>query len=375
MDSAYETFLTTTKFHMQDAREKGGCRVYFRYEGKPIFLSIRDEAGRPLKDPGQASKHQGRVLRSWWEKARPKAPEAPQNDALLEVRVRAFLLDYYDPQYYSQGTIDGVEDNLEEMLDLLPGYTVKQVTRRVFKEVVVPGIKPKVKAKTWANKLADMKRFFRWEIEQEDEDGNPHLEADPTLGTKRPPKSAFGTREMIWEEEWYPQVREVVPEGLRPILDDFWYTGMDTSDLFQFEPKRHLTTDGKGNPKIYKKRAKESEIIDQPLNSKIRERWVARFKAAKAGERLHPTTLRSAKTWGNWIRKEVNKAQDKLGLPRVDIKSMRHTFATRHVKRLVRGEKNAPTLDEIRRWMGHAKDSRVLEKIYARLQSSAELMD
>ncbi len=369
------SFLGTITPHIQEPRAKGGCRVYFRHLGKPVFLSVQDPSGKPIRDPQKAKEVAPRVIEVWWSKGQQKAPEPVRKGLLLEDRIKVFLKDYYDPNYYSAGTIAGVEDNLQEMVALLPGFGLKEVTRKVFREVVVPPIKGRVKPKTWANKLSDMKRFFRWEMEQEDDNENPHLEADPTLGTKRPPKTAFGTREVIWEEDWFPLVREALPGPLRPVMDDFWFTGMDTSDLYQLEPRKHLTKDGKGNLKVYKKRAKESEIIDQPLNSKIKERWVGRYESCKPGERLHTNHFASAKTWGNWFRKEVNKAQEKLGLPKVDVKSMRHTFATRHVKRLVRGEKNAPTLDEIRRWLGHAKDSRVLEKIYARLQSSAELMD
>ena len=73
--------------------------------------------------------------------------------------------------------------------------------------------------------------------------------------------------------------------------------------------------------------------------------------------------------------KALHAAQKRLGLPQLDLKTTRHTFVTRHLLRLIRGEKNAPTIEEVQRWLGHAKGSTEIHRTYAKLVSSPHLMD
>ncbi len=82
---------------------------------------------------------------------------------------------------------------------------------------------------------------------------------------------------------------------------------------------------------------------------------------------MHPNTFKSAKTWGKWFLNQVHSAQAECGIPLLDVKSIRHTFATRWARLYVssRGQKGPP-LEELRKWLGHAKGSRMLERIYVK---------
>lgn len=224
---------------------------------------------------------------------------------------------------------------------------------------------------TKANWLGVLGSFARWLEEEE------VLGKDFTRGVKRPPKSSFGRRETIYKETDFKMILDELPLWARAIWEDHWFTGLDTKDLWEFRPRLHLVNVG-DTWKIWKKRSKEHEIIDQPLNSNIRDRWVKIWVSSGPDsfmyEDLHKR-YSDEKSLGNMLRKAVYAAQSRRGLPRLDIKSTRHTFATRHVLRLVNGEKNAPSLDQVRRWLGHAPDSRILELLYLKLRSLDHLMD
>ena len=355
-------------------RPTGNASIKFRTEkgGKPFTVS----SGVPRKRQVTTSVAEAAILRHL-----PKAAPGGSRGAIsggLDLRdeILAFLKDEY--QYTVPEHTTTVRTILGEMAALCPSGKLESITREHFRGVIKPTMESGLAPKTWAAKLAYMRKFFRWEQER----GN--LGVDPSIGIKPPPKELFGTRDVVWEDEWYRAVRKEllhIPhlgKSLVELLDDYWFTGMDTKDIGTLRPKRDLiqltVADVNGRPltvwKVYKKRAKEHEIIDQPIHKEILPRWIKRYHECGPDDRLHETGHNSAKEMGRLLRDHIHRIQRRLGLPLVDLKSIRHTFATRWAKLYVttRG-RQGPPLDELRKWLGHAPGSRMLEKVYVKWQA------
>jgi hypothetical protein len=342
------------------ARERGNCRIWFKWEGKPVFLSSGSRKPKEAREALRAK------IGEWYAKlpkSAPPTPSLPVSSMALEIE-RYFKLEH---EHSREGTISEARYNLKELGEVLGWPDTPALTKALYRERY-PALRDAVVSKTWANKLGEHRRFARFLVREE------VLLRDFTEGVKRPKRSTFGKREEIYREEWFQPIWESLELHWREVWEDHWYTGMDTADLWQFDPQKHLVPIGAGL-KIWKQRAKESEIIDQPLPSQIKERWA---KARESGARfLHPSGQRyaSPKSWGNQIRKALHAAQKRHGLPLLDLKTTRHTFTTRHLLRMIRGEKNAPTVEEIQRWLGHAKGSTEIHRTYAKILSNPHLMD
>lgn len=345
----------TIKFRVGDSREQFTASSGVRKRSK-VTVSVATEA-----------------IEAWFSRQPQEPPKPAETGPSLDKEIASFIDEEY--QYTVPEHRTGVRVVLQEMAALVPTNQLGDITKEMFRSTIKPTMEGRVKPHTWANKLSYIRKFLRWEVERE------NILRDPTIGVKPPPKESFGTHEDIWEDKWYSAIRAKLGEirevgkTLQNILDDRWFTGMDTKDLWQLQPRKHLlrvtVDDNHGRPrdiwKVYKKRAKESEIIDQPIHKEILDRWIKRWDACGPDDILHPNHFESAKTWGKWFLDHVHDAQRELGLPLLDAKSIRHTFATRWAKLYVtsRGRKGPP-LEELRKWMGHAPGSRILEKIYVK---------
>lgn len=347
------------------ARSRGNCRIWFKWEGKPVFLS----AG--TKKPKEAREAIKAKVREWYSRlptVASKRPEAASTGHPWATESKRFIKAQH--AHSKPGYKSGVAQVLRDFGKAAEDPDVTTMTKERFREVW-EGVSGKMASHTKANWLGILGAFARFLEEDE------IVPKDFTKGVKRPPRKSFGKRDTIYRDEWFQMIWDELPLWVRPIWEDHWFTGMDTKDLWEFEPHKHLIDSGKGW-KIWKDRAKEGEIIDQPLSSKIRVRWATIKSNSKPGSFMYAEARKryaNEKSWGNQIRKALHAAQDRLKLPKLDIKSTRHTFATRHVLRLVKGEKNAPSMDQIRRWLGHAPGSRVLENLYLKLLSLPDLMD
>lgn len=333
------------------------------YEGLPVFIS----AG--TKKPKEARALAGEKIAAWLDsKAKIKSVSRPLTVGSWAESVKKFLLIQH--AHSQPATRAGVAGILRDFAAAAEWTELNQANKEAFRTAWAL-VEVGRASKTKANWLGVLGSFARW-LEAEE-----ILDKDFTRGVKRPPKSSFGRRETIYQERAFQPIWEELPLWARPLWEDHWFTGMDTKDLWEFKPRKDLVNVGE-NWKIWKKRSKEHEIIDQPLNSNIRDRWV-KLWASSGPETFMYDDLHKRfsdeKSLGNMLRKSVYAAQARRGLPKLDIKSTRHTFTTRHVLRLVNGEKNAPSLDQVRRWLGHAPDSRVLELLYLKLRSLPHLMD
>lgn len=345
-------------------RARGNCRIWFKYRGEPVFIS----AG--TKKPKEARQVARDKIRAWLTTQPKEAPQAPAQPATAhpwKPTVQRYLS--LEHEHSKEGTREEAGRNLDKLGAALGWPDAATVTKALYREKY-PALRDAVAPKTWANELGEHRRFAEWLVVEE------IILRNFTDGVKRPPRSSFGRREEIYRDEWFQPIWEALELKWRPWWEDHWFTGMDTKDLWEFQPRKHMAQVG-AKWKIWKQRAKEAEWIDQPLSSRIAERWAKRWGECGPEDFLHPMGRRyaNAKSLGNQLRKAVHGAQAKLGLPKLDVKTTRHAFATRHLLRLVRGEKNAPTLDEVRRWLGHARDSRELERTYAKLLSNPHLMD
>lgn len=345
------------------ARARGNCRIWFVYQGKPNFIT----AG--TKKPKEAREAVKAKLEEWLGNL-PKATDPPKPTTEHPWKLEAERFLKLEHKYSKPAYREGVAGVLRDF-GAAAGYPdVTAMTKDRFREVWAD-LEVGKAAHTQANWLGILGGFSRW---LEEEEITPK---DFTRGVRRPPRSTFGKREAVYAETAFQPIWEELPLWARPLWEDHWYTGMDTKDIWEFKPKKHLVS-VKGGLKIWKQRAKQTEIIDQPIPSQLRSRWTKQWEAAGPEDFMYAELHKrfsDEKSLGNQLRKFVYLAQDKRKLPRLDIKSTRHTFATRHVLRLVNGEKDAPPIDQIRRWLGHAKDSRELERSYLKLLSLPHLMD
>lgn len=317
-------------------------------------------------------------LEEWFSKPENEALFAPAAEAApaadYSAQIAAFIAEEY--KYVVREHRDAVEVVLQEMASRLAERPLLEVSRADFKKLVVGPMEAAVAAKTWANKLSYMKRFWGWLVLEE------VIEKDPSIGSKMPPKSAFGTHEDPWDEAWYQPVWEELGKDRwrgahwQRVFEDVWWAGMDVKDVWQFQPRKHMLQLSDSAWKVHKRRSKESETIDQAISQTLPEttlrRWVARFHECGPEDYLHPEgqTYSDSKSWGNQFLKVVKKAQVTLGLPHRDVKSIRHTFATRWAKKWVlSGGREGVPMDILRMWLGHAHGSRVLEKVYAKWRS------
>jgi integrase len=343
------------------ARERGACRIWFTWKGKPVFIS----AGS--RKPKEARENMRAKIGAWLAKLPQDAPQAIVTPHPMKAEVARYLK--LEHEHSKAGTLTEATRTLNKLGKVLDWPDCSALTKALYREKY-PAIREPLAAKSWANELAEHRRFSKWLVREE------IILRDFTDGVKRPKRSSFGTREAIYREAWFQPLWDELPHEWREPWEDHWFTGMDTKDIWEFEPLRHLLPVG-NTLKIWKQRAKETEMIDQPLNSRIKARWVARLASCKPGDRLHENAKRyaSEKSWGNQFRRALHAAQKRLGLPQLDLKSTRHTFTTRHLLRQIRGEKNAPTVEEVQRWLGHAKGSAEIHRVYAKLLSNPHLMD
>lgn len=348
-----------------EERAGGNARITFRWDGKQRHITTEVRRKRDV-----TKREAARLLQGWIDAEGTRTGTVPNPATGLPFleAVRRHLEHAHAAN--TPDSLKGARATLLRLGEALGMPTIEAVDKEAFR-AVEDQLKRGRAAKTWANELGEYRHFARWLVDED------LLLRDFTRGAKRPSRDEFGTREAIYDEAWFAPLREALPLEWRPVWEDFWFTGMDGKDLWEFEPLRDMIMAADGSWKIWKKRSKEKIFIDQPLSSMIRARWIARRAECHAGDRLHTNAARyaNARSWGHQFRKALNRAQHACGLPQLDVKTTRHTFATRHLLRLIRGEKNAPHLDQIRRWLGHAPDSRMLERVYAKLSALPHLMD
>lgn len=342
-------------------RKAGNARVAFWWEGKMVYLT----ASAVRKKDVTRAEAQALVTEKFGHRERVLDVPTTNFRAAMESHLKMS----HEGQVGKQPRIA-----LERLGEVLGWPEVGKITKEAYR-AAIPALQVgrggKVNSpKTWRNVAGEHKHFAEWLLDED------LILKDFTRGVKLPGKRQFTVREEIFKEEWFAPIRDALPEPWKAVWEDAWFTGMDSKDLFDFRPALHLQAVGKGL-KIWKVRSKSTIIIDQPLAASITPRWLKRREASGPSDPLHDLfrEFRDSQAFGKRFRTEVRYATRKCGFPELQVKATRHTWLTRHLRRLVKREKGAPTIFEIRRWGGWAPGSKVPETVYAKLVSESENPD
>lgn len=408
--------LLSLAWHIQ-GRPKGNSQIRFWWPAK----GTTDKDGKDIGQyravsTGQRSEaipkeRQRDIVAAWFMQNGFVPKPAPKEGAAdLETEIEEYLSTKYGASPY--GTVHPIKQALRRLREVLaqgdpaskvrPVYTVPAITIEAFK-AAVPKLKlrekaprkgqsPALKPKGWANLFHNVHAFIEWEIER------GILTLDPTLGTVTPTKAELKKARpvrTIWPDAEYEATlakitfREVALQNgagksgdwvklARFTLKLLRWGGIDVNDAFRLKAN-HIEEDSKGKLWIKKLRGKSRkdsaiEVIKLPISSKLekelREYWTA---ALAEGHEAHVlpwhTRFATHESFRSWIWKMVQKARKRAGLPPRDVKSFRHTFTTYHLKR------GKVKLSQLREWLGHADDSRMIEDTYDLTEYGAEAMD
>lgn len=337
-------------------RERGTAQIRFRVHGKAVSISTGKKSAN-----GLSTKQQATLIRDWMR----RHPATVKNEAGFGEEAERFIALLYEGR--SKQTINEVRGHLARLRAVLGIHSVQQATKKhceARKVRLQEGLSPK----TWKNFLTTARKFFRWQVIE----GN--LPVDPLANFKNPSKTLFGGRTEVWEEERYRETLKELAAEERALLEVLYETGMDSGDLFTLRAADFVQArapDGSKFWKLYKLRGKAKspeEVMDQPLSTRAREILLPLLPDLWDFSRYC-----DGLSFVSSLLKKVKKAQVRAGYEPLDIKSLRHTFATRHASRYVEGQ-GGPPMEVLRQWMGHAKGSRTLERVYVHTKSSGMYM-
>lgn len=355
-------------------RPEGNAQIRFRLRSLPPGKQqVAISTGYPKPDHF-TKQEQAAIIWRWAEANGIKLDAAPMPVLSFNAELERFLKLQYDGQ--AESTVSEAKRLLEQMRDTLGIVAVPEITKKLVeakRDALREGRSPKY----WKNFLTAARKFARWQLSE------GHLKEDPLVNLKNPSRKTFGRRTAIWSEPRFEATLAQLSSADRDVMLVLRWTGMDISDLYHLA-KEHIieAVDEQGRRfwKLYKLREKaksEEEVMDQPLSTKIESILMARWNAqADPQGRLWTfTQYADDHTFATALLERVKRAQVRAGqTPTMDIKSLRHTFATYHANRYVQGQ-GGPPMEELRRWMGHARDSRVLERLYVHAKASGRFMN
>lgn len=322
---------------------KGNLEVRFRWGRRQPSVSSGTKNEREARNRAP-------ILVARWIRAHGKeAQEHP-----LEGSAAEFLAEQYADR--KEDTRSEVDLILRRLATTFPAISsLDQLTPAAFRKGLqryrgeaAPGY--------WTNILVTTRKFCRWAVKR------GYMAEDPTEGIPTPGKGR-GKRRDVWEEGYFEDVCAAVSPTDREILLIMRWSGMDSGDVAGFDPTEHIARDDAGVFVLRKLREKAKgpeETMVQPLSSRLG------FLAGRAEG--YGAGYASVRSFTASLRKRVQSAMARAGLPVRDLKSLRHTFATYHAERGV-------PLDVLRGWLGHARDSRTLDRYYLHRASTARFMD
>jgi integrase len=325
---------------------KGNLEIRFRWAGRHPSISAGTTDRREAANlaPGLVRK---------WIVSKGAGVAHPLQAAAAE-----FLAEQYaDRKPDTRDEVDLILRRLAAAFPALPSLAA--LSPKAFR-VGLTRYRGEASAGYWTNILVTTRKFCRWATSR------GYMAEDPTEGIPAPGKGR-GKRRDVWAEEYFAQVVAVVSPFDAEVLQVMRWTGIDSGDLFGFDPKKHVTRDEAGALTLRKRREKgktDEETMVQPISSRILPFIEARRKTGEG----YGAGYASVRSFTASLRKRVQSAMARAGLPVRDLKSLRHTFATYHAERGV-------PLDVLRGWMGHARDSRTLDRYYLHRASTARFMD
>jgi integrase len=400
-------------------QKRGNSQLRFWWPPKGDIGAAFRAVSTGVKTDKVSKERQTELVAAWFLKEGFTPPKkAAPGQIGLEAEVAEYIRTEYVAKGHPEGTIKPIRQALRRFGEVLakgipekriaPIATVPEITLEAF-HAAVPHLKLREKApragqsallkpKGWKNLFNNIRAFLRWQMLRVTL-GVRHLAIDPTLGVETPTKAEIKKSRPIrtaWPDEEFTttlaamkvrvqrlksNAKEVSAEYLqdaRFTLKLLRYSGIDVNDTYRLLA-HHIEEDGKGHLWIKKVRGKAKitsgvEMIKLPVSSKIerelREYWLAALAIAPDSKVLHwHRRFASHESFRSWIWKMVQSARARAGLPRRDVKSFRHTFTTSHLKR------GKATLRQLREWLGHAADSKMLEDTYDLSEYGAEAMD
>lgn len=309
-----------------------------------------------------------------WLEARKLQVPSSSSVVTLQGEIERFLRLQYENA--KPNTLREARRCLEQFREVLQVSSVGELTKAAA-EAKKEALQAGRSAKYWKNFLTYARKFCRWQVAE------GHLQVDPLVNFRNPSRRKFGRRSAVWSAERFEATLAELDPWDRELLQVLRWTGMDSSDLFGLQKSHILQArdpEGRTFWKLYKLRAKaksEDEVQDQPLSSRVEGIILARWEAAeKPDSRLWPMPqYQDGDNFATAFLRRVKEAQARAGQePPMDIKSLRGTWATYHARRYVEG-RGGPPMEELRRWGGWARDSRVLERLYIHAKSSGLYMD
>jgi integrase len=385
-----------------------------RGESDAAFRAIRTG----VKTDKISKDRQTELVAQWFIKQGLVPRKARTADTVdLESECEEYIRLEYVSKGHPNGTIKPVRQALRRLREALlhddpekgihPVSKVSSLTRETFHAIIPilklrekqePGKSAFLKPKGWKNLFNNIRAFVRWEM-QRTTGGIRHLTDDPTLGVETPTKAEVKKSRPIrteWPEAEFTatlnniQVRvqrlksnakETSTEYLKDLrftLMLLRYGGMDVNDCYHLLA-HHIEEDGDGRLWIKKLRGKAKitsgvEMIKLPVSTRIeaelRKYWAA-VRAIGPETKVLPWHKRfsNQESFRSWIWKNVQSARARAGLPPRDVKSFRHSFVTMHLKR------GKVKLRQLREWLGHAPDSKMIEDTYDLSEFGADAMD
>lgn len=326
---------------------KGNLEIRFRWGTKHPAIS----AG--TRDPKEARDNAPSLIRKWIGSKGAEASAHP-----IAIACEEFLAEQYaDLKPDTRAEVDLI---LRRLAGVFPALSdIREISPKVFRAKAAT-LRGEAAPGYWTNILVTVRKFCRWCVER------GYMAEDPTAGIPAPGKKK-GKRRDVWTDEYFDQVVAVVSPFDAEVLMVMRWSGIDSGDLHTFDPARHLVKDDAGVTTIRKLREKaksDEEMILQPVSSKILPYLEARRKSMEG----YGAGYASVRSFTASLRKRVQAVMKREGLPIRDLKSLRHTFATHHAERGV-------PLDVLRKWLGHAPDSRTLDRYYLHRASTARFMD
>lgn len=341
-------------------RKVGSAQIRFRINRRPVSISTGKKKASAVTDAEARA-----LIERWFAKNRRRwAPPAAAGSFMSEVdRFITFRCDGRRPN-----TVAEVLRHLRALQEALGVGAVHEITKKLCedrREALLASREPRQRKAL----LTTWRRFCRWEVEE----GN--MAEFPFVNFRNPSSKEFPVHTEIWTPERYVATLEQLRHDDAEILAVIRWSGLDPADVWELAPRHFVRVPFLKLHKVRSKAKSNAEVVDQPVSSKILPIIEARLAAAiSKGSKLWPTTL-SMVSFGSMFLERVKTAQRKAGFDdTLPLKPLRHTFATYHADRYLRGE-GGPPMEELRRWMGHAPDSRVLERLYVHVVSNERFMD
>ena len=399
-------------------QKRGSSQLRFWWPPKGEPGAVFRALSTGVKTDKVTRERQTELVAEWFLKEGfAPAPKPMPGDIGLEQECEAYLDLEYVSKGHPIGTTRPIRQSLRRLCAVLskgvperriaPVTTVPAITREVFhaavpslklREKALPGKPPYLKPKAWKNLFNNIRAFFLWELLRTT-GGIRHLNEDPTVGVQTPTKAEIKRSRPVrteWPEAEFKTTLETIRVRIRRLNQDcseisaeyardlcftlklLRYGGMDVNDCYHLLT-HHIEEDGEGRLWIKKLRGKAKltsgvEMIKLPVSTQIESALRKYWKAAQAiGPEAHvlPWTGRFSnhQSFTSWVFKNVQRARRRAGLPRRDVKSFRHTFVTTHLKR------GKVKLRQMREWLGHAPDSKMIEDTYDLSEFNAEAMD